>query len=301
MVRSWLVFGLTLAVAGVATTARAQDDLGSPPVGGESSAADPADTTMGSEAGTGRLGDEQAIASEQMGAEEFRDTTDPFEDPTEGYFFAGLFYRHIFVPEFLLNLFTDQSTAASNPAFGAELTYRKDGFDIVGSLWWARYAVEGPFRGSGDHVHDTEFIESDLSVLFLSASFLWSTPFNDIFALEYGVGLGLGVVLGSLHRTEAYPSSDQGSVNGYSACDDVNTPNVEYCDGPEIEGYCDGDGGHYCEEGKWSDGGDVPNVVPWFAVPQIALRIKPIRQLMIRIEGGFGLGFFLGGAVNYGF
>ena len=247
-------------------------------------------------AGTGRLGDEQAVVSERMGTEEFRDSTDPYEDPTAEYYFVGLFYRHIFVPEFLLNLFTDESTGASNPAFGAEFTYRKGGFDIIGSIWWAGYGVDGPFRGSGDPAQDTEWIESNLSVLFLSGTFLWSTEFNEMFALEYGVALGVGLVLGDMHRTEAHPSG-----GGFEACDGPGNPDPVYCDGPPISGLCDGDGGHYCEEGKWSDGGDVPNVVPWLAIPQIALRIKPIRQLMIRIEGGFGLGFFLGGAVNYGF
>lgn len=294
MLRSSIGLAAALVVWAGASNACAQD-------AGFDPGADPDAAATEEGAGTGRLGDEQAVVSERLGVEEHRDSTDPYEDPTEGYFFAGLFYRHIFVPSFLLELFTDDSTAASNPAFGAELTYRKDGFDIVGSLWWASYAVEGPFRAAGDPVQDTEFIDSNLSVLFLSASFLWSTPFNDIFALEYGVGVGLGVVLGSLNRTEAYPSDGNDAVNGYAPCDDPGTPNVEYCDGPPVRGFCDGEGGHYCEEGKWSDGGDVPNVVPWLAVPQLALRIKPIRQLMIRIEGGFGLGFFLGGALNYGF
>ena len=46
----------------------------------------------------------------------------------------------------------------------------------------------------------------------------------------------------------------------------------------------------------------VPPVVPWLALPHLALRIKPIKQLMFRVDLGFSvLGFFTGVAVNYGF
>jgi len=311
MLRSVLGLGIAFALLTFGATAAAQDDMGGDDMGGADLGGDdmgggddlggddalmPEEAATQEGAGTGRIGDEQAIVSERMGTEEARDSTDPWEDPQEGYYFAGLFYRHIFVPEFLLNLFLDESTGASNPAFGGEVTYRKDGFDIIGSIWYSSYAVDGAFRASGDPDGDTEIINSELGVLFVSASFLWSTPFNDIFALEYGVGLGLGVVLGDLVRTEAYPED-----GGYAACTSVGNPvGGAYCDGPSVG---DGeDGGHYgVEARKWSDGGDVPNVIPWLAVPQIALRIKPIKQLMMRIEGGFGIGFFLGGAINYGF
>jgi len=41
--------------------------------------------------------------------------------------------------------------------------------------------------------------------------------------------------------------------------------------------------------------------VPWLALPHLALRFKPIKQLMMRVEGGFGLGFFMGASAAYGF
>ena len=36
-------------------------------------------------------------------------------------------------------------------------------------------------------------------------------------------------------------------------------------------------------------------VLPWLALPHLALRIKPVRQFMMRVDAGFGLGFFFGG------
>jgi hypothetical protein len=248
------------------------------------------------------LSDEQHSTEAEYGTgEEGRSSTDPFEDPHEAYYFVGAFYRHMIIPEFMLNLFLDEGSGSDFPAFGADVTYRKDGFDIVGSLWLARAEGQGAMRASGDPVQDTEFVETDLWVVFLSGTFLWSTSFNDWFAIEYGLGVGIGFVIGDVYRTEAYPGSD----GDYVPCARPGDPaNPSYCEAPGIEApnQCQDGAGHYgCNEGKWSDGGDVPNVVPWLAIPHLALRFKPIKQVMIRVEGGFGLGFFAGASAAYGF
>ena len=42
--------------------------------------------------------------------------------------------------------------------------------------------------------------------------------------------------------------------------------------------------------------------MPWVTLPHLAVRFKPIHQLQIRIDGGYGLyNFFFGGSVAYGF
>jgi hypothetical protein len=304
-----------LGVAGVAsaqyedeetaqTAPQATDDEVPPDSGSGMAAPSPSGDTS--------LGDDQALMEERVGVETARDSTDPYEDPHEGYYFVGAFFRHIFVPDFILKLFTDEAPGSNNTGAGIQLTYRKDNFDIVGSLWFAEWSINGPFRGSGDPDTDTEWIDSNLWTVMINATFLWSTPFNDIFALEYGVGLGVGLVIGDLHRTEAYPSAGPDDPNvprrgGYSPCSGPGDPaGGFYCEpgsgtrANPAESCGDGTG-HYCKEQQWSGGGDVPNVVPWLAIPHLALRIKPIKQLMMRVEGGFGLGFFVGASAEYGF
>ncbi|MFW6050804.1 MAG: hypothetical protein ACODAU_06500 [Myxococcota bacterium] len=243
------------------------------------------------------LEEEQA----QVAKEPERSATDPYEDPTKAHYFLGLFYRHTWTPAFVLNLFLDDITTANNPATGLEFTYRKDNLDITTTVYWQRFHTYGPFRASGDPRTDTEMIDSTLSTVSVGANFLWSTPFNDVFALQYGLDLGLGVVLGDLRRTEAYPTND-GSVAGQKA-------GWAPCIGPgnpvsTDSGYCeDNASGHYDVLAKrWTDGGSIPNV--WFrlALPHLALRIKPIRQLVMRVDFGFDLfsGFFLGAGVAAG-
>jgi hypothetical protein len=216
----------------------------------------------------------------------------------------------------------DEAPSANNPSTGLEFTYRKDGFEIITSIYWQRFGANGPFRASGDPEVDTEIIDSSLSAVMASATFLWSTAFTDWFSLQYGLGVGLGALLGDVNRTEAYPQG-----NGYGACNSAGDPDGTFCGGvntaepyfapscPAGDPNCtarpgkpasnrDGaDGEHYdVNARKWTDGGSVPNLWFRFTLPHLALRFKPIRQMVIRIDGGWDIfsGFFLGGALAFG-
>jgi hypothetical protein len=242
---------------------------------------------------SGRIDDEQALAEDESEVEEQRSAADPFEEEHTPYYFLGVFYRHTWTPRFLISLFTDEQTAADNPSAGLEFTYRKDDFEIITQLWYQAYFVNGPFRGKGDTLQETEFIDSELKAVFIGAAFLWSTMFTDWIGLEYGLDIGIGGVWGDLQRNEARPSDADGSVRGYTACSGPGDPaNPVYCE----------PGGNYGIEPSWLDGGSRPLVYARLA-PHLAIRIKPIHQLVFRIDGGFDLfsGFFLGGSAAFGF
>jgi len=317
--------GLALVVvaylSGTAASALAQD-VGTSGGAGASGGTEVGVGVNGSGTGTGETGGAAGLAANDPGDSapgatpagdegampaQARDSTDPHEDEHQGYWFAGPMMRFTVVPTFMERLFIDGGHTELNPATGLEATYRKDNFDIVMSVWWASFAFTGPFRASGDPDTDTEIVSGNPSVVFASAAFMWSTPFNDMFALEYGLDVGVGVVLGDVVRYEAYPGGPD-NIGGYSRCASPGNPSSvggapldpAYCDGPPV-----GDGmrgGHYnVIARKWTDGGSVPNVVPWLAIPHLAIRFKPVHQFMARIDFGFGLGFFFGGSLNYGF
>ena len=45
----------------------------------------------------------------------------------------------------------------------------------------------------------------------------------------------------------------------------------------------------------WANGGSKPFIFPWISLPQLSLRVKPIKQLQTRADVGFSLtGFFFG-------
>ncbi|NOY91701.1 MAG: hypothetical protein GXP55_10915 [Deltaproteobacteria bacterium] len=320
--------GALLALAAYTPTASAQDSAGAEELGYRPNE------------GANLLLDDQAGAEDEAESPSAVDPTDPHEEDSKDYYFLGAFYRHSFIPSFMIDLFTQEATRARNPGFGLEFTMRKAGFSIITSLFYQRFAVDGPFLANGDPPAQVEFIESDLFTVMGGVDFMWSTPINDMFSFEYGMGVGLGVVGGDLVRTEAYPDDGPGSVDGFSPCVGPGTgpgaaPNggVQpgspasaggggYCDAPsgstQSVDYTDRDGGrhtvrtnidgqrgaqYHIKARRWTNGGSVPNV--WFrlSLPHIALRFKPIHQFQMRVDGGFDIfsGFFVGGALAYGF
>lgn len=252
---------------------------------------DPGDPTQ-----SGLMSDEQVVAENELGIDEERSSTDPFEDPSETYMFLGAFYRHTWTPGFMLNLFLDEYTPTNNSAFGLSFTYRKDNFDIITSVYYQGYGVDGPFLGSGDDQVETEIVNSELFGIMASVDLMWGTQFNDIVGIQYGLGIGLGALLGDLRRTEAYRDG-----NGeWAPCQDMSMGGPGECDDVDGDGDLTGVGGI---ASKWFDGGSVPNLYFRLAVPNLAIRIKPIKQLLIRVDGGFDLfsGFFAGANMSYGF
>lgn len=225
------------------------------------------------------------------------------EEAGESYYFLGLSYRHLFLPKFMLELFTEDATGTANASFGLSAEKRMDGFSTVINVWWAGYNLSGPFRAIDDPVQDTEILESDLSVLWITGNFLWSVPIVRTLDFEWGLGVGLGYVMGDIVRTEAYKDANGKFRKCPTETNAPPNPNPDpfYCE--PFTGVEDGeDGAHYNAKVKrWTEGGGLPNVMPWFAIPQIGLRYKPIDQLVVRAEFGLGIGMYTGLSALYGF
>jgi len=220
----------------------------------------------------------------------------PVELPGETYYLVGLRYRGIIVPKFMMNLFGDGGRTVYVDGIGPEFGIRKDGFEYLFSLWWADYSMEPtPFKASEDPAEAWELVESKISVIYLTADFMWSHDFSPEFALNYGMGAGFGIVFGPLIREQAYPPAGvgRGEPYDYEPCIAVNNP---------PGGYCDNDNDHYdgYEEPSWSGGGSKPVIFPWMAL-QTGFRVKPHRNFVGRVDLGFGLsGFYFGVGLDYG-
>jgi hypothetical protein len=153
-----------------------------------------------------------------------------------------------------------------------------------------------PFKASSDGAEAWEIVESHIKVLYLTADFLWSHDLAPEFAINYGLGAGLGIVWGDLKRTQAYPGNgaDTSTGAGFLPCNGPGNPGVG--------GYCGNDNNHYAgyTEPSWSGGGSKPIVFPWLAL-QTGFRYKPHKNFIARFDAGFGLsGFFLGLGADYG-
>jgi hypothetical protein len=220
----------------------------------------------------------------------------PIEEKGKTYRFVGLRYRGIIIPKFMMELFGDGGRTVYNHALGPEFTVRKDAFEYVFSLWWAGYHMKDtPFKASSDGNDAWEIVKSNLNVIYLTSDFLWSSPVSPQVSINYGMGAGLGIVFGSLERTQAYPvNGDQNSdPETWEKCNGVGDPDPLACGG---------DNDHYdgYTEPSWANGGSKPVIFPWL-VAQTGVRFKPSKEFAARLDLGFGTsGFFFGLAGNYG-
>ncbi|MBX3272782.1 MAG: hypothetical protein KF729_21145 [Sandaracinaceae bacterium] len=313
-----LGLAITLALVGVvgASTAAAQsleDEQGAmdgegasgtgDPSGGSDIDAEQAAMAQEQEA-PARLGDEQAEIADEEQREVFRDTTDPRELEDTDYFFLGAFSRAIIVPSFMQQLFVDGGIDGFNPAVGLTFNWRRNNFNVIANVWWNNAQGDGFFRASGDPRTSTEHVQVNLGVIFVNAEFLWAFPVTDWFAFEVGFDLGVGFIYGELVRHEAYETP---GVGDWRRCNGPGDPATGgYCEPavPSGQPCYAASGGHYnCVEPNWfTEGGDTPFIFPWVSFPHLALRFKPIHQLQIRVDGGWGIyNFFFGGSVSYGF
>src|SRR5690606_10665822 len=110
----------------------------------------------------------------------------PVEKQGETYYSVCARYRAVFVPQGLINLFADGGRTFCVNAFGAEFGVRRDNFEILPAISFANYSFDTtPFKGKTDGADAWELVEANLTVLYLTADFLWSTPINDQFAINY--------------------------------------------------------------------------------------------------------------------
>jgi hypothetical protein len=317
--RTWLAFLLALGTA----TAYAQDEDDRIP--------DPSEVEAAPGPENERIGDEQALEEERYKKEQFRETTDPYEDPAKRYAFLGVRWSFMTLPPALLKAYTvkQANTVSNTKSFAAELSFRRKGFQVTAAAAFMRLKVRGPFQLKADPIEDTEWLQADFKMLNLTTAVTWSTSFTDWFAVEYGFEAGIGLLFGDLVRTEAYKRSSGtwGKCPAWASQtndetdrlhfnpDFPGTPTREqrqYCaipDGPADQippdsNTSDMDGEQYdqkAKKGLFNKG--VPHAIPILG-PRLSLRFKPIHQLVIRVDLPLPMlpfGIVGGIAAQYGF
>jgi hypothetical protein len=288
--------GWLLALALVAPSALAQDDKE------PGSSTESAEGAEGGESGDAAKADDEKKADDKKAddkkAEEEVPVGDdsPVEEPGQTYRFVGLRYRGVIIPKFMMNLFGEGGKTVYVHGIGPEFAIRKDAFEYVFSLWYAGYKMDDtPFKSSSDPATGWEIVKADLSVLYLTADFLWSQEMSPEFAINYGMGAGFGFVFGDLYRTQAYPTNGSANQDPYDwqKCVAPNNP---------PGGFCGTDNDHYpgYKEPSWANGGSKPIIFPWLAM-QTGVRYKPTKKFVGRLDLGFGTsGFFIGLGADYG-
>lgn len=215
---------------------------------------------------------------------------------------AGLRTWFFTVPSWMVGLFANVNpewSGATNIAIGPEYTYRRGSLDVVvGLQYTGLQAADGYFHGSSEGDQATERVKSSLWAFYANALFLWHVRAGDWFEFQYGAGVGLGYVGGDLYRNQVYRTTPGGS---FADCRGPLMPGTVTSSG---EAYCDRANNHYGSytEPYLTSSGNIPPVIPWISLPHLALHFRPHRHFDIRLDGGFALvGFYGGAALHYVF
>ena len=231
------------------------------------------------------------------------DNKDVEELPGKNYLFIGARYRGNIIPQFMLNLFVDKGATIYSNTIGFELDKRKDGFSIIPALSFTEYGTGDILfkeKNSKDIPGNYSFVNSSMKAIYATVDLLWSTKISKNVDFEYGAGLGLGIVFGSLANNWVY-RDPKGALGGFSKCQTEGQGGPgKGCNKADHQNAETAKVGDYTEK-SWFDGGAKPVLFPWISVPQIGLRFKPVKQFEGRLGLGFALtGFWFGLSGGYG-
>ena len=234
------------------------------------------------------------------------DIYDVEEIPGRTYFFVGLRYRGNVIPAFMLNMFLDQGTTIYTNMIGAEFDLRKDGFSLIPALSYHELGTDDILfkqKSTPNIPGNYSVVNSGMKLVYASVDLLWSTKLSKNVEFEYGAGFGLGAVFGDLQNNwvQVDPNGPLTADTGtrYRRCDTVGPPGTG-CNAADHQNSEVNKVGDYTEP-SWFNGGSKPAIFPWISVPQIGLRIKPVKQFVGRIGLGFALtGFWFGLSGQYG-
>lgn len=327
-VASLLFFALSLAAApALAQSGGTSSDLGSPSGG----STDDESSGVRTVAADHSLDDDQATIeedTEEETAAEADDGINPRELPDHDYYFAGTFFRGEIIPEFIQSIFVHyEGGTPVNFGGGAFFGWRRNGFNVRAEVWYLGFGNVGYYRGTNEPDTELERVQADLGVVFGSFLFGWTFQINEYFGIDLGFGLGIGGMTGNMWRQEAYRTGAGRPSDTPAECAGPGDPRGgAYCEtGPIEDRHADhdSDGGTYqrtprgsvtpgtsvvCDSpgcGRPSPfffGETVPPMFLWLDLPRIGVTIKPIRQVEIRIDGGYNLyGFNFGASIGAGF
>jgi hypothetical protein len=209
---------------------------------------------------------------------------------------VGIRLRNVRAPQALLELFVDHVPGGvSNYGFGVDLVRRRGKAELQLGIEFERIEpAEGVWIESGSNVangDEADFIlapehnnDKRLSWLTFELTYLRHTELSKSFAIRYGFGAGIGVVLGELAR---YNMICNGATNA--------TPEPG-CVPPAFNGT-----GTLSDDGNMMiDAYDLPPVFPVVNLI-LGLQIRPMPKMAINIEGGIRTFPFFGISGGYFF
>ena len=250
------------------------------------------------------------------------DETDVTEKDGHKYYFLGARYRGYVIPKAFINIFVSGGAWVYSNSVGLELDIRKDGFSIIPNITYTEYSTgDLLFLQHGESYMDVgnwSLVNSGIKVLYAGADFLWSAKISKNVDFEYGMGFGLGVVFGNLEdnwvttagATATYVNASGQTVPALAGSSVVSGSNQYFVPctttGPTGCNLGDHAGATTAKVGDYQEPhgfNPIPTLFLNVSVPQLGLRIKPIKSFVGRISAGFNIpnGLWFGFSGDYGF
>jgi hypothetical protein len=199
------------------------------------------------------------------------------EDPNKPHVGVGIRLRYVTLPKGLIELFVEHAAAgAAHPGFGVEVQRRKGNFEVQFGVEYESLNIkDGVWIDKGDSIpmDEPDYVEFDgFGWVGADVNFIYHTPIIDQLSLRYGAGLGLGVMLGHIYRTDYVCTTD----------------NIDSCN-EKVGG-----------ENKHAEEDGVPPVFPMINF-LLGVQIKPVDHVFVNIEGGIRTIPFFGTTAGYVF
>jgi hypothetical protein len=260
------------------------------------------------------------------------DEFDVTEKDGHKYYFVGARYRGYVIPQAFMNIFVSGGATVFSNSGGIEMDIRKDGFSLIPNLSYTSYSTGDMLFLQHDQPDNNpgnwSLVNSGLKVIYAGTDLLWSIHLTKNLDFELGMGFQLGVVFGTLVDnwvTPAAANATYTNLSGQKVPALSGGSVVPGYTGPAVPGGsqglpsfvpCTGTGPAGCNIGDHNGatiakvGGyqephgfnPVPTVVANISIPQIGLRIKPIKSFVARISAGFNIpnGVWFGFSGDYG-
>ena len=220
-----------------------------------------------------------------------------------------------FFPEFMLNaLFFDESEGVMQGGFGAGFVLRTDKtFEYIFAVSYNFFGfneakdkdgkpIPHVFLNKGDPTFQREFVQNNLSYLAIDVRFQKTFDIHPRFNILLGGGVGLGIILGQLKRTDTFiPGYSTGKEEEYKQAyklwrsnpqDQTSLPNI----GCNVQGTTSAQQTQYASDKARQEctmieqrESRVPPVIPVFDFILGMVFPIVIDRWDIRIQGGVGL------------
>lgn len=216
----------------------------------------------------------------------------------------GARFRGYLMPKFLVNTVFDSGATLFAPGGGLTLETKAGDAVLVFSAAYASYrAPEMPIKLKGVPDTDYEIVESDLQALFATIDIVWNKQLDarGHWSARLGIGVGVGwLFYGNLYRSQAFPTTESGDDPYlYAKCRGPNNPSGSYRYCNQLDADADRYPGY--TEPSWFEGGALPRVFPFLAIPEIGLSWTPARNVGIDLEVAASVsGLMMGLGFRYG-